>query len=482
MAILLVLIPLLSACSLLLAKGMAKSIAVVSSLINLGLTFFFLAQFSNTGGFQFGDDLIWVESLGLHFHYGIDGITLLLLLLTNVLTPIIVLGSFGRKYENEALFYGLILLMNAGLNGVFMSLDGLLFYIFWEITLLPIWFICAIWGGHDRIRITLKFFIYTFAGSLLMLLALIYVYLQTPGIHSFDITALYAVKLTAAEQCWIFWGFFAAFAIKMPVWPFHSWQPDTYTVSPAPGTMLLSGIMLKMGIYGLIRWMMPLAPAALKDSGQIAIWLSIAGIVYAAIIAIRQQDLKRVVAWSSISHVGLIAAGIMTATTAGLQGGMLQMLAHGINVVGLFLVIEMIEQRLNIRDMSLLGGIAKPAPKLAVLFMIIMLGSVAVPLTNGFVGEFLLLNGVFQFGIWAAAIAGLTVIFCAVYMLRIYQLTMFGETNQLTATTPDVNPREFWLLAILCVPVLFFGFYPQPLLDIARNDIENLLKIIAVSN
>jgi NADH-quinone oxidoreductase subunit M len=441
-------------------------------------TFALLAEFDPKGGFQFGGNYPWVQSLGLSFNYGLDGISILLILLTNFLTPLIILTSFNHNYhERTNRFYGLLLLMCAGLNGVFMALDGLLFYIFWEITLIPIWFICATWGGEDRLKITLKFFIYTFAGSLLMLVALIYLYLQTPGAHSFDIQALYDVALSPESQNWVFWFLFIGFAIKMPVWPFHTWQPDTYTNAPTTGTMLLSGIMLKMGIYGMIRWLLPMVPEAIDGSLSIAIGLAITGIVYAAIIAIKQQDLKRIIAYSSISHVGLIAAGVMSLNTQGMQGGIIQMLNHGINVVGLFFIIDIIEKRTKTRLLDSLGGIAHKAPKLAILFMIVMLGSVAVPLTNGFVGEFLLLSGVYQFGAAAALIAGLTIIFCAVYMLRVYQFTMFGEINSVTAEFEDVKGRELWILAVISGCILILGVYPQPIFDIAQPSVENLLKL-----
>src|SRR6185295_152002 len=249
------------------------------------------------------------------------------------LVPIIILSSFSHTYKNGPLFYSLILMMQMSLVGVFVALDGFLFYVFWELALIPIYIICLIWGGQDRVRITLKFFIYTLFGSLLMLVALIYLYLQTPGGHTFDINAFYALHLSASQQAYIFWAFFLAFAIKMPVFPFHTWQPDTYTDSPTSGTMLLSGIMLKMGIYGVLRWLLPVVPLGVTDWGTTAMVLSIIGVVYASCIAMVQKDFKRLIAYSSIAHVGLIAAGIFSLTMQGLQGGTIQMLSHGINVV-----------------------------------------------------------------------------------------------------------------------------------------------------
>jgi NADH-quinone oxidoreductase subunit M len=295
---------------------------------------------------------------------------------------------------------------------------------------------------------------------------------------SFDIDVMYAATLTQKAAVYVLIGFFLAFAIKMPVFPFHTWQPDTYTTSPVAGTMLLSGIMLKMGIYGVIRWMIPMAPEGLSSVGHMFIVLAIIGIVYASVIAIMQSDFKRLIAYSSIGHVGLIAAGVMVFNVTGLQGGLIQMLNHGISVIGLFLVVEIIEQRLGTRKLEAMGGIAKSAPRFAVLFMIIMLGAVAVPLTNGFVGEFMLLKSVFDYNVTYAVIAGLTIIFGAVYMLRSYQLTMFGPQVQLTEKFKDVNQMETLVLGIVAALVIFLGFYPQPVFDLTSASVEKLMLMI----
>ncbi|MDX1909897.1 MAG: NADH-quinone oxidoreductase subunit M, partial [Saprospiraceae bacterium] len=321
------------------------------------------------------------------------------------------------------------------------------------------------------------FFIYTFVGSLFMLVALLWVYLQTDvnGRHSFAWADLMNVVLTHNSAHWVLVGFFLAFAVKMPVFPFHTWQPDTYVVSPTGGTMLLSGIMLKMGVYGAIRWMVPLAPEAMHTVDPIFITLAVIGIVYASIIAVKQSDIKRLVAYSSIAHVGLIAAGVFAWNKAGLQGSILQMLNHGINVVGLFFVVDLLERRLGTRMLADMGGIAKSAPRFATLFMIIVLGSVAVPLTNGFPGEFLLLNGVWNYNYWLGAVAGLTIIFGAVYMLRAYGLVVFGEPNRETADFKDVDNREFLVLGIIAALVIVLGFFPQTILDLTDASVNRIL-------
>ena len=456
----------------------ARSWALAGSLIELIGSLVVAIGFSPAQSYQYVVDVPWVSSLGLHFAVGIDGIGLVLVLLTTVLVPLIILSSFNSSYPNPPTFYGLILIMQMALIGVFTALDGLLFYLFWEVALIPIYFICHIWGGEDRGRITLKFFIYTLAGSLFMLVGLVYLYYQTPAPHTFDIDALYQAgrSLPQEAQGLIFWAMFVAFAIKMPVFPFHTWQPDTYTVAPVQGTMLLSGIMLKMGIYGMIRWLIPVVPAGVHAWGSTAIVLSIIGIIYASCIAIIQKDFKRLIAYSSIAHVGLISAGALTLSTIGVQGAMIQMFSHGIIVFALFYIIEIIFERIKSRNLADLGGIRNVAPTLTTTFMIVMLGSVALPLTSGFIGEFLLINSLFQYQALMGAISGLTIILGAVYMLRTFQQSMSGETK-VTARFADLTNHEKLVLYPVVILILLLGVYPMPLLKISEASVESLLTI-----
>ncbi len=473
--------PLLASLLILFFKSeQVKKIALAFSLVQLALTIYALTKFKISAEPQLMVDWVWIESLGIHFKVAMDGISLLLVLLTNVLIPLIILSSLNREIKNKNVFYALILLMQSALVGVFTSMDGFLFYIFWEMALVPIWFICLLWGGENRAKITFKFFIYTLAGSLFMLVGLIYLYMNTGESRSFDIHALYTAgaNLSSSEQSWIFWAMFIAFAIKMPVFPFHTWQPDTYVVAPTQGTMLLSGIMLKMGTYGLIRWLLPIAPLGVQEWGNTAMILSVISILYASIIAIMQNDFKRLIAYSSIAHVGLISAGIFSLTVQGLQGGIMQMLAHGINVVGLFFVADILFNRTKTNEISKLGGIRNIAPWFATVFMIVMLGSVALPMTNGFIGEFLLLNGIYQYNAWFAAFAGLTVIFGAVYMLRSYQRTMLGDTNALTSTFTDLSMNEKIVCGTIVILILAMGIYPKPLLDIAEPAVMKIINTI----
>jgi len=479
MTLALILIPLLLSIALFTNRlPNAKAWALVGSLVELALVLLIALQFENGAQTQFAFDKPWIQSLGIHFSVALDGISLLLVILTTALTPPIILSSFGSE-ERPASFYGLILLMEMALVGVFMAQDGMLFYLFWEMALIPVYFICLLWGGADRGRITLKFFIYTLAGSLLMLVAIIYLYFQTPGEHSFALQDLYGAgrSLSQVEQSYVFWAMFIAFAIKMPVFPFHTWQPDTYTVAPLQGTMLLSGIMLKMGIYGMIRWLIPMVPMGVMAWGSAAVVLSVIGIVYASCIALVQKDLKRLIAYSSIAHVGLISAGALTLSTTGLQGAMIQMLSHGVIVVALFFIVDVIDGRTKTRQLTELGGIRNVAPVFTSLFLIVMLGSVALPLTSGFVGEFLLINSIFQYSAGLGALAGLTIILGAVYMFKAFQSAMSGETNKLTAPFTDLTYREKLVLIPAVAIILLLGIFPGPLLAISEPAVNSLLTI-----
>jgi NADH-quinone oxidoreductase subunit M len=471
---LLIVFPLVAALIMFFVKHeKAEMTAFYLSLVELGI-FGYAATLFRADPSKLGLDLAWLP-FGAHFAVDMDGISFLLVMLTVVLMPLIITASASGFYKSS--YYTLVFIMQAALVGVFTAMDGFLFYIFWELALIPIYFICLLWGGENRGKITFKFFVYTLAGSLIMLAGLLYVYLATPGDHSFAIRDLYASgrELTRNEQGWIFWAMFIAFAIKMPVFPFHTWQPDTYVTAPTSGTMLLSGIMLKMGTYGLIRWLMPLVPKGWDSWAYTAMVLSIIGIVYASCIALVQKDYKRLIAYSSIAHVGLISAGIFSMNTEGVTGGLMQMVAHGINVVGLFLIAEILLERTKTRDIASLGGIRSEAPQFALLFLIIMLGSVALPLTNGFVGEFLLINGIYQYNGWMAAFAGLTVILGAVYMLRSYQSMMLGETNALTKGFTDLDANEKSVLLMVAALVIILGVYPKPLLDIVAPAVEQLI-------
>ena len=481
--LLLLIIPFVGAIATFMSGNNAKMVALATSLIGLIVAIVMVCNFTPNAETQFVVNYPWIPEFGIQFYAGVDGISMITVLLTNVLLPIIVLAGFKHNHQNPSAFYGLMLFMQWGLLIVFTALDAFLFYIGWEAALIPIYFICALWGGENRIKVNMKFFVYTIAGSLFMLLGIIYLYLQNPDAN-FSIQAFYALNLDSVQQSWIFWAFFIAFAIKMPIFPFHTWQPDTYTAAPTQGTMLLSGIMLKMGIYGVIRWLLPIVPQGVQEWGMLVVILSVIGVVYAALIAFTRNDSKRLVAYSSISHVGLIAAGIFASVLAGagnvqaMQGAMIQMLSHGINVVGLFFVIDVIFTRLGTNKLSELGGMAKNAPQLAITFLIILLGAVALPGTNGFPGEFLLLMGLFKYNMWITVVAGLTIIFSAVYMFRMFQKSMLGETNALTSTMKDIAGSEKVVLYTICFLVIAIGVYPKPIFEISEASVQQLLQQI----
>ena len=416
---------------------------------------------------------LWIAKPNISFALQADGLSLAMLLLTTALTPIIIYSSFGNTYKNPKAFYALILFMTFAMAGTFLASDGLLYYIFWELSLIPIYFIALIWGNGDaeeRKKAVVKFFIYTLAGSLFMLVAFIYLY-QKAG--SFLISDLTPLKLSSTEQFWIFLAFFLAYAIKIPLIPFHTWQAEVYQKAPTVGTMLLSGIMLKMGLYSVIRWQLPIAPLAAKEYMNVFIGLGIAGVIYGSIVALRQKDLKKLLAYSSLAHVGLIAAGAYTLTLDGLRGAVLQMIAHGFVVVGLFFVAEIIFRRYETRNISEMGGIRAQSPKFTSMFLILVLASVALPSTFNFVGEFMVLYSLSQINVWFALLGGTTIILGAYYMLKMFQHVMLGETN--VKLFADVTFNEGLSLILIIAVLFFFGMYPKPIVDLITPSLENIL-------
>ena len=413
-------------------------------------------------------DAAWIPLLGTRFTLSMDGLSKILTLLTAISFPLVFVSTYNNEYKQSNAFYGLMLLAQAGLMGVFLASDLLLFYFFWELALIPVYFLCSIWGGEKRIAVTFKFFIYTFVGSLLMLVGILSLYFLTPD-HSFALKSIYALKLSATQQNFTFWLFFIAFAIKMPIFPLHTWQPDAYEQSPTAVTMILSGVMVKMGIYAVIRWLIPVFPLATEKFGHIIILLSVIGMIYASLIAIKQDDVKRLIAYSSIAHIGLMCAALFSMKTIGWNGVMIQMFSHGINVIGLWIVADAIEQKLGTRKFSELGGLAQKAPTLAILLVVLAFANVALPLTNAFVGEFLMFNGLFQYNYWMAGAAGVSIILGAVYTLNMVQRIFYGNTVVATENAVDANKAVTFILIIIVIMVLGFGVYPQPLLDLTKQ-------------
>jgi NADH-quinone oxidoreductase subunit M len=419
---------------------------------------------------------LWIRNPRILLAFQADGLSLSMTMLTTALTPIIVFTSFGNLFPKTRSFYALILFMAFAIVGTFLAVDGLLYYVFWELSLIPIYFIALIWGNGDaqeRKKAVIKFFIYTFAGSLFMLVAFVYLYQKT---HSFLNIHLYSTFLSKTEQMWLFLAFFLAYAIKIPIIPFHTWQANVYQKAPAVGTMLLSGIMLKMALYSVIRWQLPITPLAAAEYKYIFIGLCVAGVIYGSVLALKQNNIKKLLAYSSLAHVGLIAAGTYTLTIDGLRGAVLQMIAHGFVVVGLFFAAEVIERRFGTQEISEMGGIRTQSPKFTSMFMILVLASVALPGTFNFVGEFELLYSLAQANIWLAVIGGTTIILGAFYMLRMFQYVMLGETN--TKVFADVTFNEGLAFVIILAVLLFLGIYPKPVVDFITPELEKTLVFI----
>jgi NADH-quinone oxidoreductase subunit M len=467
-ALLLILIPLLSGLAVFFLKdaSTSKALALGSSVITLALS---LMAVNSKGVLHY--DASWLPGLGGRFTLMQDGMGKMLGLLTAISFPVVFAATYKNTYQKPAAFYGLMLLTQAGLLGVFLAADALLFYFFWELALIPVYFLCSIWGGEKRIAVTFKFFIYTFIGSLLMLVGILFVYAHTSD-HSFALQSFYNVQLTGKQQAYAFALFFIAFAIKMPIFPLHTWQPDAYEQAPTATTMILSGVMVKMGLFAVIRWVLPMVPGAVKGHSLFIIILSVIGMVYASLIAIKQDDIKRLIAYSSIAHIGLMCAAIFTQNQIGLEGVMIQMFNHGINVIGLWIVADVIEQQLGTRKFSELGGLAQKAPTLAILLVVMALANVALPLTNAFVGEFLLFNGLFQYNIWIAAVAGISIILSAVYTLNMIQKIFYGNTVEKTNNAVEIDFNVQVVLSVLVVMVLVMGVYPQPMIDLTKDTVN----------
>ncbi|MGZ5247676.1 MAG: complex I subunit 4 family protein [Flavitalea sp.] len=478
--VLLIVIPLLSGLLtfFIQSERSAKAWALISSLISLGVSILGLTvlnQYENLHA-----DYTWMPLLGSSFSVALDGMGQLLCLLTAIAFPLVFIATWNSSYKKPGSFFALMLLSQAGLMGVFLSVDALLFYFFWELALIPAYFLCSIWGGERRIPVTFKFFIYTFIGSLLMLVGIIYVYSKTPD-QSFALNSFYNAALEPTSQQWIFWLFFAAFAIKMPIFPFHTWQPDTYEQSPTATTMILSGVMVKMGVFAVIRWLVPVVPIASWAWGDTVSILCVTGMIYASLIAMRQDDIKRLIAYSSIAHIGLMCLAIFATNNTGMQGVMIQMFNHGINIIGLWIVVELIERQYGTRKMSELGGIAQTSPALAILLVVIALANIALPLTNGFIGEFLMFNGVFNSGVSKynyvfATLAVVTVILSAVYTLNMIQKVLYGNTSNLTTGGKDIVLNEKLALSIVVILILVIGVYPKPMLELTQSTVDSILS------
>jgi NADH-quinone oxidoreductase subunit M len=471
-------------------KGLGIGISAATFLVSLAL----LAGFDNEAvGFQFVADKVWIRSIGVHYKIGIDGISLWLVLLTTFLTPIVLLSAQGAITKKVKEFVISFLILETGMIGAFIALDLFLFYVMWEVMLIPMYFIIGVWGGDRRVYASIKFVIYTLVGSLLMLVAIFYIYIQygqATGGYTFDLQALWTLQLPKTAQIFCFLAFGLAFAIKVPIFPFHTWLPDAHVEAPTSGSVILAGVLLKFGIYGFLRYCIPLFPAAVHQLGPWLYWLGMIGVLYGAMVAFVQDDVKRLVAYSSVSHLGFCVLGAFALNSVGIEGSIYTMLSHGLTTSGLFLAIGVLYERRHTRKISEFGGLAARMPVFTAMFMIMMLGSAGVPGLSGFVGEFMSLIGAYDAGKdmrlvggtpyistpqMFAGIATLGVVFGAVYLLYVFQKVMFGPlTNPKNKGIKDLTAREIFVFIPLVVGVFVLGLYPKPFLAAMHKSVRSL--------
>ncbi|KAB0672051.1 NADH-quinone oxidoreductase subunit M [Oryzomonas sagensis] len=458
-------------------RGVALAVTVVTFLVSLPI----LTGFQSNAEFQFLENVPWIAAgpFVMRYNVGIDGISLWLVILTTFIMPLAVLSTWTAVEEKVKEYMICLLLLETGMLGAFISLDLFLFYIFWEVMLIPMYFIIGIWGGKNKIYAAVKFFIYTMVGSLLMLVALIFLYFKglDAGFSNFGLLQFFDLRLDPATQTWLFLAFALAFAIKVPMFPLHTWLPDAHTEAPTAGSVILAAILLKMGTYGYVRFALPLFPDAAHRFTPLIATLAVIGIIYAALVAMVQEDVKKLVAYSSVAHLGFVMLGVFALNTQGITGGMLQMLNHGVSTGALFLIVGFIYERRHTRLITDFGGLSKQMPIFATIFMIVTLSSIGLPGTNGFVGEFLILLGSFESSLrWWAVVASSGVILSAVYMLWMFQRVMFGELdNPKNQTLSDLNAREIAIMVPLLALIFIMGVYPNPFIEKMDPAIQKLV-------
>lgn len=460
-----------------LARKIALGFSGGTFLLSLSL----YADFDiTTASMQFVEQYEWIESLHIQYFLGVDGISMPLIILTTLLTIIVVIAGWEVITKRVAQYMASFLIMEGLMIGVFSSMDAILFYLFWEAMLIPMFLIIGVWGGSNRVYAAIKFFLYTLVGSLLMLVAIIYLYFTSD--HTFNIASFHATPLTYTTQVLIFLAFFAAFAVKVPMFPIHTWLPDAHVEAPTGGSVILAAITLKMGAYGFLRFSIPITPDA---SSELAIWvigLSLIAVVYIALVALVQRDMKKLIAYSSISHMGFVTLGFFIFDTQGMEGAIVQMISHGFISGALFLCVGVLYDQMHSREIDSYGGVANTMPVFSVFLVFFAMSNAGLPGTSGFVGEFLVILGSFRVNGWYAAVAGLTLVLGAAYTLWMIKRVLYGEiTNEKVKALVDVNGREKLVLGVLAVCVLGLGIYPMPLLEVMHSTVENLLQHAAIS-
>src|SRR5213592_4429067 len=457
-------------------RWVANITALLGFLVSVPLWFWFDPQAAD---FQFVERAPWIPSVGAEYFLGVDGLSTLLILLTTMMGFIAILSSWTAITERVKEYYIFLLVLQTGMLGAFMSLDFLLFFLFWEVMLVPMYFLIGIWGSANRLYSAIKFFLYTLVGSVVMLLGILAVYFYShsvTGSYTFDVTQFHKLNLPFNLQWWIFLAFFLGFAIKVPMFPFHTWLPDAHTDAPTAGSVILAAVLLKMGTYGFLRFSLPILPDASKHFVPMIVVLSIIGIVYGALVALAQRDWKRLVAYSSVSHMALVMLGMFALNPVGVTGSIVQQLNHGISTGALFLLVGVVYERRHTREISEYGGLSKVMPVFAAIFLLMTMSSIGLPTLNGFIGEFLILQGVFMHSMMWAAFAASGVVLGAAYMLYLYQRTMFGKVeNPKNEKLADLSVREFATFAPLIVLAVWIGLYPKPFLDRLQTSVQHVV-------
>ncbi len=462
------------------SPGIVRGTALIGAVIGFLVTLPVITEFDpSTAEMQFVEKRIWIDLLDAYYHLGVDGLSVWFIVLTAFITVIVVIAGWEVIEENVAAYMASFLILSGLMIGVFTALDGLLFYVFFEATLIPMYVIIGVWGGPRRVYAAFKFFLYTLAGSLLTLVALIYLYLSA---GSFQITDWHALPLSMQEQVLIFLALFAAFAVKVPMWPVHTWLPDAHVEAPTGGSVVLAAIMLKLGAYGFLRFSLPIAPDASQELGWLVIGLSLTAVVYIGLVALVQSDMKKLVAYSSIAHLGFVTLGFFMFNQLGMQGAIIQMISHGFISGAMFLCIGVLYDRMHSREIASYGGVVNTMPKFAAFFLFFSMDNAGLPATSGFVGEFMVLLGAVSFNPWTAFAAAVTLILGAAYSLWMYKRVVFGPiANEDVAKLKDINAREFVMLALLALLTLWMGIQPKPFTDVTEVSVSALLEHVSVS-
>ncbi|MFZ1181607.1 MAG: NADH-quinone oxidoreductase subunit M [Herbaspirillum sp.] len=460
-----------------IARWLSLCGAVVSFLVTVPLFMYFDAA---AHGYQFVEQSLWIDRFNISYFLGIDGLSLWFIPLTAFITMIVVLAGWEVIQKRVAQYMGSFLILSGLMVGVFSALDGVLFYVFFEATLIPMFIIVGVWGGANRVYAAFKFFLYTLLGSLLMLIALIYLYLVSGG--NFDIPAWHRLPLSMLEQKWLFFAFLVAFAVKVPMWPVHTWLPDAHVEAPTGGSIVLAAIMLKLGAYGFLRFSLPIAPDASHALSGFMITLSLIAVIYIGLVALVQQDMKKLVAYSSIAHMGFVTLGFFMFNDMAMQGAIAQMISHGFVSGAMFMSIGVLYDRMHTRDIARYGGVVNRMPRFAAFFILFSLANCGLPATSGFVGEFMVILGAVEFNFWIGLLSATALILGAAYSLWLVKRVIFGAvTNHHVAELSDVNRREFFILGLLALAVLAMGLYPAPVIDAIQTSVADLLEHVAVS-